>query len=273
METKEIAKIFEVAEEFRPLGKPIMSGVDSFDKASDGGIRGGELVVLTGSQKQGKTSYALWLTKRIVDSGVPCLWFTYEMNPWYLKEKLQALGAKEEFATYVPFKQDDKSIDFIEQRILEAQESHACKIIFIDHLHRLVSYEQELTGNTSWVVGAVAKRLKDLAVRTDSIIFLIAHSKRLAEGERVDVNSIRDSALVANEADYVYTIERLKKKEKKIKSLEEIMDGNQTDYSKVCLVANRRTGGCPIKLFQVTNGIFTELTQGQVESIKDSVQI
>ena len=44
---------------------------------------------------KGKTSWALWLTKKIVDSGVPCLWFTYEMNPWYLKEKLVKMGVTE----------------------------------------------------------------------------------------------------------------------------------------------------------------------------------
>ena len=88
---KKIDKIFNVAENYRPMGRPIMTAVKSFDEAMDGGVRGGEMIVLTGAQKQGKTSYALWMTKQIVDSGVPVLWFTYEMNPWYLKEKFEKL--------------------------------------------------------------------------------------------------------------------------------------------------------------------------------------
>lgn len=268
-----IKKVFEVAEEYRPLGKPILMGVKEFDDASDGGLRGGELVVLTGAQKQGKTSYALWLTKRIVDSNVPCLWFTYEMNPWYLKEKFVALGAKEDFNTFVPIEHSNNTDAWIEERILEAQEKYACKIVFIDHLHYLVPFEQEKQGNSSLFVGAIARKLKALSVRTDSIIFIIAHSRRLAEGERVGVNTIRDSALIAHEADYVYSVERLKKKERKVKTLEETMAGNQTNYSKVALVANRRTGGEPFKLFSVDQGNFVELSPVEIERIKDDIII
>src|SRR3990167_8548444 len=266
-----IAKIFDVAEQYRPLGKPIFTSIAEFDKAMDGGVRGGEMVVLTGAQKQGKTSYALWLTKQIVDSGVPCLWFTYEMNPWYLKEKFAALGAKEDFNTFVPIEHSNNTDTWIDERIAEAQEKEACKIIFIDHLHYLVPFEQEKAGNSSLFVGAVARKLKQLAVRTDSIIFLIAHSRRLADGERVGGNSIRDSALIAHEADYVFSVERLKKKEKKNKSLEDIMAGNQTNYSKVSMVANRRTGSEPFKLFEVDNGKFISVDESKIKDLNEEI--
>lgn len=271
--TKNIAKIFDVAEDYRPLGRPIMTAVKDFDDAMDGGVRGGEMIVLTGAQKQGKTSYALWMTKQVVDSGVPCLWFTYEMNPWYLKEKFEALGAKQDFATFVPIKHSNNTDEWLEQIILEAQETQGCKVVFIDHLHYLVPFEQEKAGNSSLFVGAIARKLKTLAVKTDSIIFLIAHSRRLNNDERVGVNTIRDSALIAHEADYVFTVERLKKKERKNKDIDEIMEGNQTNYSKVALVANRRTGSEPFKVFSVESGRFSELTRDQIESIKDNVQI
>src|SRR3990167_8860876 len=110
----EIKKIFEVAEEYRPLGKPIVTGSNEFDKAMDGGIRGGELITISGQSGHGKTSWALWLTKKIVDSGVPCLWFTYEMNPWYLKEKFELLGAKDDFNTFVPIKHNNNTDTWIE---------------------------------------------------------------------------------------------------------------------------------------------------------------
>lgn len=268
MENK-IDKIFNVAEKFRPMGKPILSTVKAFDDAMDGGVRGGEMVVLTGAQKQGKTSYALWLTKQIVDSGVPCLWFTYEMNPWYLKEKFVALGAKEEFATFVPIEHSSNTDEWLEQMILEAQMTQACKIVFIDHLHYLVPFEQEKAGNSPAIIGAVARKLKQLAVRTDSIIFLIAHSRRLAEGERVGVNTIRDSALIAHEADYVFSIERLKRKERKNRTYEEIMAGSQTNFSKVSMVANRRTGSEPFKLFEVEKSNFIEVPQENIEKMQE----
>src|SRR3990167_1356965 len=117
-----IGKLFEVAEMYRPKGRALMTGETDFDKAMDGGVRGGELVTISGGSGKGKTSWALWLTKRIVDSGVPVLWFTYEMNPWYLKEKLALLGAKEDLAMFVPFNQEEAVYPWIKKIIIEAVE-------------------------------------------------------------------------------------------------------------------------------------------------------
>jgi replicative DNA helicase len=265
MENNTVKKIFEVAEEFRPTGKPVMTAVQDFDRAMDGGIRGGEMITLSGQSGSGKTSYALWLTKEIVDSGVPCLWFTYEMNPWYLKEKLVALGAKEEFATYVPIKHDDNSENWLRDRIIEAKEKYACKVIFIDHLHYLIPPNQE--QNSSLIIGGVARKIKQLAVETDTIIFLIAHMRRLQMGERVNVDAIRDSALIANESDYVFLIERIKAGQKKKL---EVGDEEWTNYSQVSLAKNRRTGNMFNKIFRVQNHNFVLATPEEIQELKNA---
>lgn len=256
-----IAPIFEVAEDYRPLGVPIMTGVKPFDTAMDRGMRDGELITLSGLTASGKTSYALWLTKQIVDSGVPCLWFTYEMNPWYLREKLLALGVKDEkYATYVPIEHSKNTDEWIKSRILDAQKRYACKIVFIDHLHYLIPPDQE--KNTSLMIGGIVRKLKSLAVETNSIIFLIAHMRRLQVGEGVNIDAIRDSALIANESDYVFLIERLKKKKGK---LEEASLDDNTNYSRVALAKNRRTGTMFSKIFQVDNNNFIMQTDEQIE--------
>lgn len=260
IELPDVKPIFEVAEEFRPLGKPIMTGMRDFDSAMDGGVRGGELITISGMSGHGKTSYALWLTKRITDSGVPTLWFTYEMNPWYLKEKFVALGADSSLAAYVPIQHSGNSADFIKAHIEVAMEKHACKVVFIDHLHYLIPPENE--QNISLVIGGVVRKLKQLAVETDSIIYLIAHMRKLQMGEKVDVNAVRDSALIINESDYVYLVERLKKKEK-ARAQELIPGDDMTDVSRVSLAKNRRTGKLFHRLYHVSPSGFDELPQEQ----------
>ncbi len=263
MSTPTVKKIFEVAEKFRPLGRPIMTAVKEFDEAMDGGIRDGELITLSGMSGHGKTAYALWVTKAIVDSGVPVLWFTYEMNPWYLKEKLAALGAKPEFATYVPIEHSENTADWIKQKIIEAKEQYGCKVVFIDHLHYLIPPDNE--QNMSLVIGGVVRKLKSLAVDTGTIIYLIAHMRKLAIGEKVDVSAVRDSALIINESDYVYLVERLKNTSKKKL---EIGDDEWTNYSRVTLAKNRRTGSMFHKLFEVKTGNFRKLSDTEVEMLK-----
>lgn len=256
----EVKRIFEVAEEFRPLGRPIMTAVQDFDNAMDGGVRGGELVTVSGMSGHGKTSYALWLTKRITDSGVPTLWFTYEMNPWYLKEKFVALGATEELNTFVPVEHSGNSAEWIKAHIMKAKEEHGAKCVFIDHLHYLLPPEQE--GNMAILIGGVVRKLKQLAVETDTIIFLIAHMRKLQQGEKVNVDAVRDSALIINESDYVYLVERLKKKEKS--RLAQIATGEDfTDVSRVSLAKNRRTGRIFHRLFHVAQGEFTAVDMTQ----------
>lgn len=259
-EIVEVKKIFEVAEQYRPLGRPIMTGMRDFDSSMDGGVRGGELITISGQSGHGKTSYALWLTKQITDSGVPTLWFTYEMNPWYLKEKFVALGAKPDLATYVPIQHSANSQEFIKAHIERAMDKFACKVVFIDHLHYLIPPENE--QNISLVIGGVVRKLKTLAVETDSIIFLIAHMRKLQQGERVDVNAVRDSALIINESDYVYLVERLKKKEKS-KLMELLPGDDMTDVSRVSLAKNRRTGKLFHRLYHVSEGGFTDIPQEQ----------
>ena len=255
-----VKKIFEVAEEFRPLGKPIMTGMQDFDDAMDGGVRGGELITISGMSGHGKTSYALWLTKKITDSGVPTLWFTYEMNPWYLKEKFVALGADSSLAAYVPIEHSANSDTFIKTHILDAMEKHGCKVVFIDHLHYLIPPDNE--QNISLVIGGVVRKLKQLAVETDAIIYLIAHMRKLQMGEKVDVSAVRDSALIINESDYVYLVERLKRKEKS--RLQELLPGDDmTDVSRITLAKNRRTGKLFHRLYHVADGGFTEIPQDE----------
>src|SRR3990167_1098075 len=244
MENK-IKKIFEVAEDYRPLGKPIKTG--EFDDFTDGGVRGGELITISGQSGHGKTSFGLWLTKKVVDSGVPCLWFTYEMNPFYLAEKFAKLGAKEDFNTFVPIDHKQNTAEWIKERILEAKEKYACKIIFIDHLHYLLPPEQEM--NISLMIGGIVRRLKTLAVETDTIIYLIAHARKLQFGEKMDINAVRDSALIINESDYVYLVERLKRESGRKKDLDR--DDETLNYSKVSLAKNRRTGDIRNLYFEV----------------------
>lgn len=264
-----IGRIFEVAELYRPTGKPIMTPIKEFDDAMDGGVRGGEMITISGQTGAGKTSWALWMTKKIVDSGVPTLWFTYEMNPWYLKEKLVALGAKEDFAMFVPIEHKDNTEDWIRNVIIEAQKAQGCKIVFIDHLHYLIPPNQE--RNASLMIGGIARKVKQLAVETDTIIFLIAHMRRLEMGEKANIDAIRDSALIANESDYVYLVDRIKRKKKKLDN-DPTLD-ETTNVSRVSLAKNRRTGRMFNKYFEVNNSNFNLIDDERVKRLKQEMDL
>src|SRR3990167_6892474 len=228
-----IGKIFDVAEQYRPMGIPIKTPVLDFNEAMDGGVRGGEMITISGLSGHGKTSYALWLTKKIAESGVPVLFFTYEMNPWYLKEKLVAIGCKEDLATFVPIEHNNNSMEWIKEKILEAKNIYACKVVFIDHLHYLIPPAED--RNASLMIGGIARKIKQLAIETDTVIYLIAHMRKLDTGEKVNHYAVRDSALIINESDYVFLVERLGRKKSKNLASEDLLADDLTNYSKVHL--------------------------------------
>jgi KaiC/GvpD/RAD55 family RecA-like ATPase len=263
--------IWDVAEKYRPLGIPIRTPVKDFDDAMDGGVRNGEMITISGLSGEGKTSFALWLTKQISESNVPCLFFTYEMNPWYLKEKLVKMGCKDNLPIFVPIEHSGNQIEWLKERIVEAKDKFGCGVVFIDHLHYLIPENQE--KNASLMIGGIARNIKQVAIETDTAIYLIAHMRKLDTGERVNHYAVRDSALIINESDYVFLVERLKRKKKRNSVDEDLLADDLTNYTKIHLSKNRRTGAVKNRFFEVENGRFIQLTEDKVKELKDKIEL
>ena len=113
-----------------------------------------------------------------------------------------------------------------------------------------------------------------MAIETDTIIYLIAHMRKLDTGEKVNHYAVRDSALIINESDYVYLVERLsRKKNLKNPMSEDLLADDLTEYTKVHLAKNRRTGSVVNRFFSVSNSSFKQLTIDEVTNIKDKIQL
>jgi len=232
-------------EDFFPIGFPL------FDSAMDGGVRGGELITVSAQTGEGKSSWCQQVSTNLSKNGVPSLWLSYEMGLYYLQEKFKKI-TEDDLSIYAPKDLISNEISIIKEWIDEASEEKACKVVFIDHLHYLIP----LSGveNSSMLVGAVVRGLKRLAIETNTIIFLIAHTKKIYQGEELNLSSIRDSSLVAQESDYVFLIKREKK------PVGGKMDGNEgstyLNESTIYLAKNRRKGELLYLKCFYENGVF-----------------
>lgn len=261
---KTVDKLFEVAKLFKPSTEVFPIGISEFDTAMDGGFRGGELVIISGPTGMGKTLYAQVLTTNLNKVSIPNLWFTYEMSPWYLKEKFVKMGETSKSPIYSPVQLLDGTIKFIDQEIKEAIEEYACKVIFIDHLHYLIPLQN--VGNSSLMIGGIVRELKKIAIKRDVIIVLIAHTKKIYQDEKLDLSSIRDSSLVSQESDYVFLVERLKREENTKKLDTKPVDTIWTNNTKIQLAKNRRTGKLFYVIFQYTNNTLIPISNSYDES-------
>lgn len=254
-----------VARLYDNTGKEVSPiGIGAFDEAMAGGWRGGELVVVSGPTKNGKTSYCQYLSANLAKQQVKSLWFSYEMNPFYLNqkftEKMISLGQKYE-NIWSPVELVENNLENLFKQALDGKNRQNIKIIFIDHLHYLIPLGNN-SENSSLLIGGIARELKKFAVREDMVVVLIAHSRRLYQNETLGLSAIRDSAMVACEADYVFMVDRKPKSNLKTEYQDEEYDGN---IVRVALAANRRTGSSFRKLFKYDNGVFEEYTMPEKE--------
>jgi replicative DNA helicase len=252
-----------IAERYIPDNIVYPTGFSIFDYAMDGGVRGGELITISAPSGHGKTTIAQQLTGNFTKAGTASLWFSYEMNPYYLKDNFVKANI-ELGLIYAPmYIEMDivRELDSIENLIARAKKDYDCRIVFIDHLHYLVPLQQAM--NVSLMIGGIVRELKQIAVKQNVVIFLIAHAKKIYQGEKMDASSIRDSGLIVNESDFVFILER----EKKAKGMMEKNDTEWENKTKISLAKNRRTGDMRFITCNHINRKFIEISN-EYENIK-----
>ena len=178
----------------------VFSNIPSLDKATDG-FRPGELVVISGPTKNGKTLLAQSLTVEFVKQNVFPLWFTYEVPP---RQFFKAFPELPLF--YLPRKLLTNNMGWLVSKMQESFEEYHTRVVFIDHLHYL--FDIAKTRNPSIEIGTIIRQLKTIAVTKEYIIFLICHTKKGASDDKLSYESIRDSSFVSQESDCVLMISR-----------------------------------------------------------------
>jgi len=233
------------------------TGYEVFDKAFMGGVKEGDLVIISGFTGNGKTLLAQSMTHNMVNAGQPCMWFSYEVTMGELWRKFKDMGVEENFKAYAPEKIATHKIDFVAQKIIEARDTFQTKIVFVDHLGFLVNdpsnYDQNLSNNYATQLTTICRRLKSIALSEGVVIVLLAHLKKPAHSSsEPDLHDLKDSSGIAQESDAVVLINRKKDTDSEPTGYGPMDNGGNiyTDDSLVKIVKNRRTG--QTKMFNVT---------------------
>lgn len=181
----------------------LKSGIPTLDKYCEG-FQDGELYVVSGPTKHGKTLLCQSLTVNFVRQQEFPLWFSFEVPA---KQFLSQFGAEIPFF-YLPMKLKAHVLPWVEQRIAEAFAKYHTRVIFIDHLHFL--FDMAKLRSPSIEIGTVIRRLKTLAVQNSYVIFLLCHTTKgkFRDDDDLSYDSIRDSSFVAQESDCVLMIRR-----------------------------------------------------------------
>ena len=160
----------------------------------------GEVIVISGPPKSGKTLLAQTLTVNFnIQKRYP-LWFSYEVP---VRQFLSQFPSRPKL--HLPRLLKPHGLPWLTERVWECFLKHRTRVIFIDHLHYL--FDMARSRNSSLEIGVIIRQLKALAVRGGFIIFLLAHTTKGAESN-LTYGSIRDSSFIAQESDCVLMIQR-----------------------------------------------------------------
>lgn len=180
------------------------TGFPNVDKHLGGGLALGELYVVSGETKNGKSLLLQSLTKNLEMQQANPLWFQFEVPPrqFFLQFPTLPTG-------FMPNELTPYSLPWIEQRIQESHEKYNTRVVFIDHLHYL--FDMAKTKNSSLEIGSLIRHLKRIAVTKEMVIFLACHTTKKNKDrttENIDYGAIRDSSIISQESDSVFMIAR-----------------------------------------------------------------
>ena len=230
----------------------VKSRLPSLDKFIEGFVPG-ELIIVSGITKNGKTLLCQTLTKNFYDQHYLSLWFSFELPP---KQFLRCFP--ELPLLYLPKILKSSNIKWLEDRILESYQKHHTRIVFIDHLHYVVDIARQ--RNPSLEIGTVVRRLKLLAVRENLIVFLLCHTQKpRKDAPSDDFGDPRDSSFVEQESDCALMVKRFPQIEDNI----------------ACIRVNqhRRTGTMQQKVWvEKINGYLVETTEREMPEEKKKVR-
>ena len=188
----------------------LLSGFELLDGFLDGFI-GGEVIVLSGLTGNGKTLFAKSVIRNMAQQNVPCLCLSYEVSTVEFLRAFRNQGL-EMAKAYVPKELKTGFIPWVEEKIIEAKVKYDNKVLLIDHLHYVVDMKTDkMTQN----IGAAMRCLKEIAIKHDQVIFLIAHQEKLKDDREPGIETLRDSSFVGQEADTVLIVHRLPDSEDK----------------------------------------------------------
>lgn len=215
---KEIAKVYHGEDKVIPFSDivarisqgddelKIMSGWQGLDDLLKG-FRLQQLVCVSAQTASGKTSFLMDMTTRLKDYNP--LWFPFEESSDELVRKFVERGQEPPHA-FTPENMTASTMEWLENKIVEAIAKYDSKVVFIDQLDFIVPFIGE---NHHLAIAKTMRDLKGLAKKWNVVIFIICHLSKVKMDSQPTMEDLRGSASIGQETDTVILLWRETKRE------------------------------------------------------------
>ncbi len=250
VESRKLAKALESRKEVQSFS----TGFGLLDNMVRG-AREGDLWIVSGLTGAGKSQLMVSMARNM--ESLHPLFFSYEMPA---PELLERFG-ENMTSFYLPLLTTSGYPSWIEKKIIEAKTKYGTRVVFIDHLHYLIDPNTASNRNSSEIIGALVRQLRQVARRNNVIMILACHVRRInSKGQRPTLNDLRDSSNIANESDVVLILHRMGdkrgRKEETHESSDVVISNDAILYVDKCRHFGGRLG--KIRLMFDENGFYKE---------------
>ena len=197
----------------------IRLGINTLDFLLRGGIRAGEVMVISGKTSGGKTNLVLNLAINSIklNPDKTVLFFSFEMSLPSITERtftietekqggellseISKIDIQTSYLKNLYFVSENCSIDKIPKYINHFEQSTGkkCDLVIIDYLGLV-----QTTGGSAYEKQSdISRKLKEIAKRTETAIISLSQiTKQYNENTEIDLNSTRDSGSIVEAADF-----------------------------------------------------------------------
>lgn len=275
--------VFSYAELIEKLKKepktPMMStGTSELDEILSGGFEEGRLYILSAPTKNGKTVMAQTFMYNMALKGNASMIFSYEMGWQEIVSKFQEMDAvtgnkNTNIPLFMPMELHrgggELQYQWLYEAMARAKEEKNIKLVVIDHLHFLLPLKD--FNNTSFLIGGIVREIKRMSVALKLPIILIAHIAKIKDDKKPDISDIRDSSFIAQEADVVMMMYRVKNDLDKKHVRDDSTEDSYSNKAILSVEADRKRGKTgKVKLWH--NGAMFEVYNETKHGIQDTVQ-
>lgn len=176
-------------------------GIKGLDEMVEG-FEPGEVMILTGHTKHGKSRLATNIAWNVANQGKKVYFINTEMTNLQMGRRFNSLAGDKPPKGKILLN-DKAGIQHYEViRIMEEAKEAGADLIIVDHLHYFSRSAENQTGEIS----KVAKDFKDAAVEFELPLILLCHVKQGDTRKRPTLQMIKNSSSIAQDSDVVITV-------------------------------------------------------------------
>lgn len=207
LEIADLSEWMRIARKNKPAAgvvRGLSTGLAKIDKMTEG-FMPGELMIVSGQTSHGKTQLSNNIMLNVIRSGKKVMFITMEMTKEEIGDRFNSLTDDEDIAEGQILLNMHADLAYQDvTRLIERAKEKGCDMVVIDHLH----YFSRSVENATAEVSKIVKEFKSAAVVYEMPIILICHVRKMAAKQHPTIEHLRDSSLIAQDADIVLMVWR-----------------------------------------------------------------